>query len=393
MNACPSMGQPIPTPGGWLYRLRLVGGRVSLLQLQKIQTCLTEGKLEITRRGNLQYRSESLLSVRVIEELQDVGLVGNLETDHLRNIMLSPTCGIDREAMTDLFPVAKRWEDYLAQRRELRYLSPKFSVGFDGGEALSIAALTNDILVRAMGENCCQIILNKTIGITVSSTEVINILDHLAHLYLEFTKLTDTQPRFSKMIASYGIDRLGQKIEEVSIDRKSMPNAHLGLHPQKDNDFYYIGIFLPLGHLSSLQLAQLITVCHRYRIPEVRFTPWRNVVLPFVHRSFSRECCQILSHYHFSFCPPPLAISACAGKDCLASWTDTQTDAQILQYSLADKPLHLHLSGCAKLCAYNSHCDFLAVGCAPNRYYLYHQQQLVAEVGAEELLTNIKKFL
>ncbi|MCS6960764.1 MAG: hypothetical protein RMK91_12035 [Pseudanabaenaceae cyanobacterium SKYGB_i_bin29] len=393
MSACPSMWQPIPTKGGWLYRLRLVGGRVTLDQLRKIRTWVQEGEIEISRRGNLQYRSASLTAITVIEELQAVGLIGDQDTDHLRNIMLSPTCGIDRQAVIDLSPLAKEWEEYLSKRREWQKLSAKFSIGFDGGEALSIKSLTNDILVSAIDGNYCQIIINGNQGLTVSYGEVINLLDQLTSLYLEFTHLTGKQPRFLEMMKTQSIAGIWQQTMPVSRNHLPLPTQHIGIYPQKDKDYYYIGIFLPFGRLSAVQLEQLITVCNHYQIPEVRFTPWRNLILPFVHHSCATACCQTLSHLHFSLSPPPLQITVCAGKYCSVSFTDTQKDAQELQEALSDHSLRIHLSGCSKLCAYDSSCDWLAIGYKPDYYHLYYQNQLVGECPAGELLTNIKKFL
>jgi sulfite reductase beta subunit-like hemoprotein len=96
MSDCPSMFFPTLTQGGWLSRLRLIGGKVTSDQIEGILAWVQDGTLEITRRGNLQHRSILPPSPdRFAKSAKPARLIGHPATDHLRNIMLSPMAGLD----------------------------------------------------------------------------------------------------------------------------------------------------------------------------------------------------------------------------------------------------------------------------------------------------------
>ena len=61
-GACPSLDAPMRTGDGLLARLRVVGGRLTPVQLTKVAAIAGQfgnGQIEITARGNLQVRGLS----------------------------------------------------------------------------------------------------------------------------------------------------------------------------------------------------------------------------------------------------------------------------------------------------------------------------------------------
>jgi sulfite reductase beta subunit-like hemoprotein len=56
----------------------------------------------------------------------------------IRNIMSSPTAGIDSQALVETRPLVREWNRTLMSRPDFAVLSPKFSVCFGGGEAVTV---------------------------------------------------------------------------------------------------------------------------------------------------------------------------------------------------------------------------------------------------------------
>ncbi len=95
--------------------------------------------VEATNRANLQIRGIGQQSTALIESLLAVGLGPvNVAGDDVRNLMLSPSAGIDPHMLIDSRPLAREILDSLQTHARFHELSAKFAVQLDGGEALAM---------------------------------------------------------------------------------------------------------------------------------------------------------------------------------------------------------------------------------------------------------------
>jgi ferredoxin-nitrite reductase len=107
----------------------------------------------ITNRGNLQFRAAALPTAQVLQRLQRVGLAAQVpQLDRFRNIMASPTAGIDPLAVMDTRELVGQIDRYISSQPELAQLSAKFSIGIDGGESVSIRQRPNDLCLVASSD-------------------------------------------------------------------------------------------------------------------------------------------------------------------------------------------------------------------------------------------------
>lgn len=398
MSLCPSMFSPTLTKGGWLCRLRLMGGRVNSSQIQGILEWLKEGTIEITRRGNLQHRAALPPSKSTLQDLQDLKLIGNPTTDHLRNVMLSPMADLDPHSI-DLSFLGKAWEQYLTENPQLAVLSPKFSLGLDGGEKISIRSQLNDILISVIDDHHVILsLVGQTEGISIALSGVFDVLRTITLIYLSFTNNHGGTPRLKELVDTISLTNLWQRIEKKldrfyerrQIKQSSFISNHLGIHQQILPEYRSIGLAVPAGHLSFIQLQKLKEITERFGRGELRFTPWQSVLIPHIHQSSLSECLEALSGINLSLAQP--GVTACAGLACNSSLTDTQSDAQNLMSLLNNNSPSIHLSGCPKLCAYSSPHSLKAIGIKPGVYALYRGQEFLGEY-TPSLLTNVKHFL
>lgn len=209
---CPGLFYGSRARDGVLSRMRIPGGILNVpqcLAIADLADRYSTGYLQVTNRANLQVRTtDSAIPPSIWQDLQDLGLAsGCVEIDPIRNIMSSPTAGIDRAQLVDTRLLVKAWDNHLQTHPELSELSPKFSVGFDGGESVSIGNLRNDILLKAEinfhSTIVFRLFLNgKNTGITVELSECISALAALANTYLEYSKYRPIVDRKNRACAT-----------------------------------------------------------------------------------------------------------------------------------------------------------------------------------------------
>ena len=227
LPTCPGLFSGSRARDGILSRMRIPGGILNVSQCRAIAHLIdnySTGWVQVTNRANLQIRDlNSEISPKVWHNLQELGLASRcVEIDPIRNIMASPTAGIDRQQLLDTRPLVQAWDDYLQSHPELSELSPKFSVGFDGGESVSIRAIRNDILLvaerrYANSEIVFKLHLNGYTGIIIPVSQCISVLAALANVYLEYTqnkpRIDRKKPRLRHLLADWGVEKYLEQIQ------------------------------------------------------------------------------------------------------------------------------------------------------------------------------------
>ncbi|WP_373538607.1 precorrin-3B synthase [Chamaesiphon sp.] len=400
-SICPDIYHPAIARDGLLTRLRVPGGVLNESQCQALAQLLATIGLEyvqVTNRANLQLRSlDRDLDPSILTKLTECGLAAsNTAVDGIRNVMLSPTAGIDAGELIDVRPLAAAWLEYLDVHPELGALSNKFSVGFDGGGSVSILDRPNDITLLAVGANEFRLYLNMgdlgtrpvPVGVILSVAECLPMLAAIAQSYRQRIEVSGgdirRKPRLRDIIGSCGLTEFSELVRrEIRGSRhfifKNLTDRdadlvsgdlHLGVHPQRQTDRYYQGVVLPLGRWTVGQIRGLGSIASRYGSGTIRLTPWQNVLLPDVSardlplvQSMITDLGLVQTATH-----PTSLLRACAGATgCQFAATDTQADAIALAEYLAakftlDRPLNIHVSGCEKSCAQHDRADITLWG-------------------------------
>jgi ferredoxin-nitrite reductase len=411
---CPDIYHPAVARDGLLTRLRIPGGVLAAAQCLEIEQLLATTGLEyiqVTNRANLQLRALTKdLDRAVLTKLTDCGLAAsNPAVDGIRNIMLSPTAGIDAQELIDIRPLASAWLEYLDHHPELGRLSTKFSVGFDGGGSVGIVDRPNDITLLAVSAREFSLYLGigergstpLPVEVTLGLAECIPMLAAISQTYRQGIELLGRdalrKPRLRDVISHWGLTGFSEIVqrefacssrfifknirergeqgagsgekENYTLNR-ACGNYHLGVHRQSQPDRYYLGVVLPLGRWNRIQVRGLAEIAERYGSGNIRLTPWQNIILPDV-KGLDLERVQALitdlGLIHTANHPSSL-LRACAGSTgCQFGATDTQQDAIDLSNYLAanfkiDRPLNIHFSGCDRSCAQHDRADITLWG-------------------------------
>jgi precorrin-3B synthase len=385
-DACPSVHEPFAQLDGALVRIRVPGGLFSARNLRRVSEAASAfgTGLEITSRANLQIRGVSTgAHGRLVQDLVGVGVtLADAAADARRNVLASPTAGVDPLEVVDTRPLTTEVVDALAAT-EGPGLSPKFGVLVDGGGAVHVRGRRQDLCLGAVrltsGSWGYEVRLAEplpehpepqptwVVGPEAAGALVEGVLELMA-------EHEDAGGRISELVARWGSGpvlrraaaRRGVDLFEVAHSGLGLPSRPslrpIGELPQHQPGYAVVGAMPVLGRLSAGQLGAIADVAEEFcgggDDPEVRLTPWRSVVIPNVPSERATAALDELHRLGLAVDPmdPALSVVACAGSTgCPSSFTDTQGDGRALVEALrAARPTSrfmVHLSGCPKRCA------------------------------------------
>jgi ferredoxin-nitrite reductase len=397
-TACPGLFYATPARDGILSRIRIPGGIINSQQcrvLADLSEQCGNGYVDVTNRANLQVRQiSSEIDDKILRRLQEIGLgSSNTDVDHIRNIMSSPTAGIDPQELLDTCPFVQAWDQYIATHPHLSGLPAKFSVGFDGGGSVRVCDRPNDIGFAAMIVDgslylCLHLSVGekgeppRNMGILLKPEECLPALIAMADVYLNCLDITSRgQPRLREVLNTIGYQKFLQAVEQrlpfslryvdsQACQTQNTPNyLHIGVHPQRQSGLSYIGVVLPLGRLETSQLRGLADIAEWYGSGTIRLTPWQNLLvsdIPNQQVSNVQDEIERLG-LHWSVANIRSALVACSGNTgCASSATDTKGHAlalaKYLDHLKLTQPLNIHFSGCQKSCAQHTKSDIALIG-------------------------------
>jgi ferredoxin-nitrite reductase len=406
---CPGLFYATPAQDGVIYRIRTPAGTLTSEQARAVAHFAEQmgnGYLQVTNRANLQIRSaHTVAPPALLSAFQAVGLAAALSgVDHLRNIMASPTAGIDAQALIDTRPYVTALDAAIVQHEEFAGLPAKFSVGFDGGEAVSVRHHPNDVWFVAASDrptdtgeahpSAFRLLFNAghgqelDTGLLVRPEDCVPLVVAIAHVYLMHVVpgqacSTGKKPRLRQVITELGIAGYLEQLQQlvplapplrpVVMARSADVSPHarpIGAHPQRQPGLAYFGVVAPLGRLTIHQFRELADLAQVYGRGTMRLTPWQNVLIPDVPTERVPLLHQAIAPLGLYDSPthPWSALVACTGnRGCGASATDTTGHALDLanhldQRGRLDQPLNIHLSGCTKSCAQQHRSEIALVG-------------------------------
>jgi precorrin-3B synthase len=385
--------------------VKLPCGRLTAAQANSVADAaghFGSGVIEATNRSNLQLRGVRAHQAEDLAETLVAAGLGPLADggDDIRNVMVSPTAGIDPAQALDTLGLAERLLATLQSCAAYRPLSAKFSVLLDGGEQVAMVEHPHDIWLAAMPGSAPSPAFAFGIAgrpplagdaagalAAVACDDAHDLVAAVIDLFLELVvgrpELTRLRHLVAGMRAEQLVDRLARRVS-FRIVRESelggwrraapLPCGHIGSRAQRDRGFVSVGAVPPLGRLDCAMLQSLGRIAATLGDGTMRFTPWRSVLLPNVPASHAEAAVRALEAAGLSCRPDdPLAtMIACSGSaGCASALAATQRDGRRLAGLLHARAGAVHLSGCGKSCAAAMPAPATLVGVAPDRYDLF----------------------
>ncbi|KAA0986567.1 precorrin-3B synthase [Pseudomonas sp. ANT_J12] len=402
-SACPGLLRIVQALDGGICRIKLNGGSISAAQADAVADAAERyagGVIEATNRANLQIRGIGREETALIDSLLAAGLGPRTAAgDDVRNLMLSPSAGIDRQMLFDTRPLAEQILTSLQSHERFHGLSAKFALQLDGGEALAMLEHHHDLWLSAVEQNgecllafglagCPTDVALGAVRLEHGHALVIAVLERF--LDLARPELT----RLRHLLAEYPlagfVAQLAERVPLLSI--ASVPRTvsgvlHIGAHPQREAGRVYIGAVPTLGRLDPAMLRGAAQLAREKGDGTLRFTPWQSLLLPTIHEDDAAEVIHSLENLGLR-CSSDDALThviACTGSaGCGKGVSDTKSDALQLAALLQrhDQILNVHLSGCPRSCAAAHVAPFTLLAVSPGHYDLYFRDAAQPGFGA-----------
>jgi len=381
-----------PNKEAFMARLRIPGGVLKTFQLRElanIASQLTTGYVQITTRANFQIRLILPKDApEVLRRIQSVGLhTRGAGADNIRNLTIHPTSGVDPHELIDVQPYCQEMAQIILNDRSFYDLPRKFNIAYDGGGLIGSVEDTNDIGVKAVkigDEVFFRIALGgatghkafaRDLGVIVKPAEINKVVAALVRVFIANGNRTDRKKaRLKHLLEKWTLDQYlaeTEKLLDAPLTRspydpaqmvypgQDLAHSHVGVYPQKQKGLNYVGVAVPVGHITSKQMIRLAEIADLYGSGEVRLTVWQNFIIPNVSDTYVETVKKAVRKIGFTTEQSNLrsGFIACTGNSyCKFAQACTKQHALDLMSYLdkrvkLDQPVNVHLTGCPNSCA------------------------------------------
>ena len=385
-----------PAQSFYMCRLRIPNGILSHWQfagLADVAQTYAGPYSHVTTRANLQLREiEPRNATHVLEAIQDLGLCSRGSgADNIRNVTGTPTAGIDPQELLDTRPHAREWHHHVLNDRSLYGLPRKFNVAFDGAGRIAVLEDTNDIGFQAVAVKhgfgvdagiWFKLALGgitghgdfaRDTGVIVRPSETTAVADAIVRVFIEHGNRTDrNKARLKYILDAWGFDRFLTAVEEkigrplTRVPAKALEPrpifdrlAHIGVHPQKQDGLFWVGLALPLGKMTVAQMRGIANIAREHGDGDIRLTVWQNLLISGVRADKVARVEEAVAAIGLSTNATSIraGLVACTGSTgCRFAGARTKENAEEIEHWCEtrvqlDTPVNIHLTGCHHSCA------------------------------------------
>ena len=373
-GACPGLSAPMPTGDGLLVRLQPIG-TVSLRAFAGLCVAAREcgnGIIEITARGSIQVRG---LSGASAPHFANAVAALNIVAAGGVPVLTNALSGLDAEEILDAGELAVDLRRALNASSFAARLAPKVSVVIDGGGALGLDALSADLRLRAEMNRGARMVRIGAGGDATSACDLGVVAPaqavEAAVRLLGVLAQRGYDARARDILAAEGAEPfrtiLADLVCDAPVPKFSTLHEPIGAFRLRDASLAG-GIGLAFGHADESTLRQLIEAAVAAGAAGVRAAPGR--VLMIVGLDEEKYSPFIAAAERLGFVvrsdDPRRRVFACAGAPiCSSAYIAARAVAPLIAKTAApflDGPRTIHISGCAKGCAYSGPAALTAVG-------------------------------
>lgn len=380
----------------FMVRIRIPNGLLTSDQARTIADVAqrsARGLIDITVRQNIQLhwmRIEELPDA--LDRLWRAGLTTRGACgDVTRNTTGCPLAGVDADEVFDASPLALELDRLFVGNPEFYNLPRKFKIAITGCRSwcsypeINDVALTGVLRKRASGELergfslriggglSTQPHLAVRLNAFVSWSDVVPVTRAIAEIFRDADVLRQSreQARLKFLFLKHGWDadtflaeihrRLGYRLDEAVEETvpRDVYRDHVGVHPQKQPGFSYVGAAVLRGRLSAEQLQAAADLADRFADGHLRTTNMQNLLIVNVPSSQANELARQLEMTGLRTAGSPFlrGTIACTGMEfCKLAITETKGFARWLVEELEermpgfDEQIKLNVTGCPNSC-------------------------------------------
>lgn len=372
----------------FMMRIRFDGGICSTAQARAVgelsRDC-ARSTVDLTDRQNIQFHWVRIEDVPAIwEKLEANGLnTWDACGDVPRVILGSPVAGIAKDEIIDATPAIRQIQE-IVTAEEFQNLPRKFKSAISGNARQDVVHEINDLAFIGVehpelgpGFECyvggglsTNPMLAQSLGAFVTLEQVPDVWANVVRIFRDYGyRRLRNRARLKFLVAEWGVEKFRQILEEDYLgyrlpDGPHAPNNlvdrdHIGVHEQKDGNVY-IGVKPTLGHMSGEQLIALADLAEKYGVTDLRFTPFKEVLLLGVAPDTAANLQADLEEMGLYSKPSEFrrGLLSCTGLEyCKLAHVTTKSRAIELADELEerfgdlDSPITISLNGCPNACA------------------------------------------
>lgn len=372
----------------FMMRIRFDGGICSTAQARavgELSRDYARSTVDLTDRQNIQFHWVRIEDVPAIwEKLEANGLnTWDACGDVPRVILGSPVAGIAKDEIIDATPAIRQIQEIVTDE-EFQNLPRKFKSAISGNARQDVVHEINDLAFIGVehpelgpGFECyvggglsTNPMLAQSLGAFVTLEQVPDVWANVVRIFRDYGyRRLRNRARLKFLVAEWGVEKFRQILEEDYLgyrlpDGPHAPNNlvdrdHIGVHEQKDGNLY-IGVKPTLGHMSGEQLIALADLAEKYGVTDLRFTPFKEVLLLGVAPDTAANLQADLEEMGLYSKPSEFrrGLLSCTGLEyCKLAHVTTKSRAIELADELEerfgdlDSPITISLNGCPNACA------------------------------------------
>lgn len=372
----------------FMMRIRFDGGICSTAQARavgELSRDYARSTVDLTDRQNIQFHWVRIEDVPSIwEKLEANGLnTWDACGDVPRVILGSPVAGIAKDEIIDATPAIREIQQIVTDE-EFQNLPRKFKTAISGNARQDVVHEINDLAFIGVehpelgpGFECyvggglsTNPMLAQSLGAFVTLEQVPDVWANVVRIFRDYGyRRLRNRARLKFLVKEWGVEKFRRILEEDYLgfalaDGPKAPNNlvdrdHIGVHEQKDGNVY-IGVKPTLGHMSGEQLIALADLAERYGVTDLRFTPFKEVLLLGVEPEDVEKLQSDLEQMGLYSKPSEFrrGLLSCTGLEyCKLAHVTTKSRAIELADELEerfgdlDSPITISLNGCPNACA------------------------------------------
>ena len=310
--------------------------------------------------------------------------------DVTRNITGCPVAGVDADEICDASSLALEADRMLAGNAEFYNLPRKFKISITGCRVWCPYPEINDVgltaiervlrgkseigfALRVGGGLSTEPYLGAPLNAFVRWNQVLPVIKGIAELFRDSEPLREhrERARLKFLFLRHGWTpgdfqkdlerRIGFQLDPAEPEHPpaDVYRDHIGIHPQKQAGYCYVGSAVLRGRITPEQMDAAADLAERFASGELRTTNMQNLLIVNVPRLRADELAKELGEIGLPVSGSPFfrGAIACSGSEfCKLAITETKTFSRWLVEELEerlpgfDQHLKLHVTGCPNSC-------------------------------------------
>ncbi len=393
--------QQRPNDGHFMLRVKVPNGSVTAEQLRVLgQISIDFGRnlIDITTRQDFQYHWLTINNIpEIFRRLETVGMTTSGACgDTTRNVVGCPVTGITKDEYFDSYQLTLDITAMMVNNREFSNMPRKYKFSVCSCHMQCAQPEINEVGLYGVkkgdrvgyglmigGGLSTKVYFGADFNVFIEPQDVLKVARVISEIYRDSDILRKNrgQARLKFLIhdPKIGIgaeafklkmeEKLGYKMEEgvPNPAPKDAETDHLGIHPQKQDGYYYVGIGVRAGRLSGEKLIEISELAVEFSDTKItRATNKQNIIITHVPEAKLEALKARMDSLNFDYKPSIFKrnLISCTGTEfCNLAVTETKEVGRRVSRELeelfpgATRNVRIHFSGCPNNCGQNAIAD------------------------------------